>query len=510
MNKLDNNILNSTPLLSRKRAFVPETLSKFDSPHKKQKLESEKLQINELAQVVSLKTLSQQKLNEIFNDAEKDYKDLKQLYQKSDDLKFISKSDSNVTLSKPLLRKIIQISHLLLNETPQGTFKRFKLTNEEGIELEFGVQKDEFSRLRIIQFLDKSNSFLGAGSFGTVHKIMHISEACFAALKVSLDLPDLEKKIKRSVLIEKEFRKLILFNNQRNQGLQPPAMDFISFSPEQSGFISKLFNKSSLDTGINDLHLEVLTQQELLKLCITLINGLDSLHSNNIIHGDIKPANCFLNIINDGNSKIIELVLGDLGGATEKKLLVKTKDPIGTQNTNGFFTLGDRIHLDKTKAKQRMSKEKTKYSNKLFELNEKRDVFALAATLWYMITKQTPYEKEVNGRYPITDQLKNKDIVINSIGSSAAEVLIQALNENPKERPNIKNISNIFISEYNKNALDKPFIEFKTPEPQLKTLTITNPISPSKTKTLSQNSPSPVKPIIARRRIGRPILFNLN
>ncbi len=55
---------------------------------------------------------------------------------------------------------------------------------------------------------------------------------------------------------------------------------------------------------------ERVTVTVLLKFLIKICNGLDALHSQGIVHGDIKPANVFITSRNE--VKIIDLVLGIL------------------------------------------------------------------------------------------------------------------------------------------------------------------------------------------------------
>lgn len=148
---------------------------------------------------------------------------------------------------------------------------------------------------------------LGQGTFGKVFAIDFIARSIInsingLAIKESTD----DKKSKRS--IQNEYQMLSRLYQEKNVvGLQSPPI-LVKNSTGQVAYITKKF-KASFD---RPLLIPQLTVSDLQNMGCTLLRGLSFLHSHGVVHGDIKPANIFLEIDENGENRS---GFADFGGA---------------------------------------------------------------------------------------------------------------------------------------------------------------------------------------------------
>ena len=350
------------------------------------------------------------------------------LFSKVDNLFNSSISLTNKTLMKVIYKSNIVFSKIY-NLDPNAVHE-FNITHQNE-NWKIGAFRNEEGKLTIFKFegteISKENpNFLGEGNYGIVQRISDFSNAQFLALKTAKSN---ERKKINSIITEVRMLK-----QNSGLGLQRGVNGLLTFKDGILGCTTQFYNKRSLFNGIDEL-LESITSVELLQLIIILLSAIKTLHSEEIIHGDIKPANCLLSILELNNKLFYELVLGDLGGAVLKKKLLKSSCFIGTPHTGGYFTLTDIKTL-----------KRTHQNNKIewIEFCKKRDLFAITQTIWFMLTKAKPYQTKefqfMDGKTKTiasTEVLYNIDVVEGKIGENATRILIRALDEDPSERPSI-------------------------------------------------------------------------
>ncbi|KAK6491040.1 proto-oncogene serine/threonine-protein kinase mos [Huso huso] len=158
------------------------------------------------------------------------------------------------------------------------------------------------------------------------------------------------------------------------------------------------------------------------KHSLDIVNGLAFLHSNNIAHLDLKPANVL--VTEDGVCKI-----GDFGCSQK---LVKYKDLLSTD---------PRIcHVGGT------------YTHRAPELLKgeiatlKADIYSFGITLWQLLTRDQPYTGDrqhvlyvvvaYNLRPVVTKNVFNETV----LGQTCKSVLDGCWNADPLERPSAKHL----------------------------------------------------------------------
>lgn len=381
------------------------------------------------------------KLEQVKND----YADITANYQISDDEILLSKVDnlfnSSISLTNKTLMKVIYKSNLILSKIHNldpNAVHEFNITHQNE-SWKIGAFRNREGKLTVFKYegtetAKENPNFLGEGSNGIVQKISDFSNAQFIALKTAKSSD--RKKI-NSIKTEVKILSLV---KSSGSGLQRGINGPLIFQDGILGCTTQFYNKLSLSNSINELH-ESISPTELLQLIIDLFDGLKTLHSKGIIHGDIKPANCLLNITSRNDKLFYDVVLGDLGGAVLIRKLLKSTSYMGTAHTGGYFTLTDVIKL---KIAHQNNKEEW------IEFCKKRDIFALAQTIWFMLTKEKPFQTkesqfvgEKTKRVASTEVLYNIEAVENIIGEIATKVLIRALDEDPSNRPSIDEILDI-------------------------------------------------------------------
>lgn len=341
--------------------------------------------------------------------------------------------DHELTLQ--LLMKIVRKSNLQLNvhvDVGVEVFSRSLL--ERGWHILTERNKEGF--LQIIRWSgeihipDTAPNFLGQGGFGRVQKVINLSNAQIEVLKVSCPQNIHERLLAKHDMYN-EYRKLKkLHEVSEGIGIQrnPSGLFHIDhYGTVELGLLQPLYNRNNLFDVIHHYNPPPRIR---LELALDLLIGLQAVHRAGMIHGDIKPKNCFAHEDENG---ICYVQLADFGGARYigQELEMSMDNLLGTSYTEEYFTSSDVKEL-KTML----------YHGNYFgwaDVHLKRDIYAMAKTIWFLLISEDPY-------YFFSRTPWNHHKIASTYSFEVAEVLSAALSENPHERPKIEEIIDVLAN----------------------------------------------------------------
>ncbi len=399
----------------------------------------------------------QDKYGSIIDQAKFDYETIRSLYKNVSGL-LISKKNPNdppaYDLSKYLLMKIIKKANVTLVQS--NVLTCVSIFNIKKIpSVTFGCLRKDTGLIIFDLFNLKSSSgdinFLGSGTSTTVQKIYIFSLARFAALKISLSNPgneDIFRTDKRLQQIHLGNSKNICIESRPLLKIKFSINDMIKGLVYRDALITELCAGGDLCTAIENWLIPLNVNPALLiRLGIELIKAVAFLHGLWIIHGDIKPGNCLLTFRLQGGEKVPEkILLSDLGGSKRagEDMMMNSDMPFCTTFTYLYFTKFDWEQAQALIVAYLTEKDaelKEKLSESWILINVKRDIFALAATLWVLFYGVEPF-KLGSAYYPETDYLHLP--TNDHMGNEIRDILIAALDENSWQRPSLFEILAVF------------------------------------------------------------------
>lgn len=312
----------------------------------------------------------------------------------------------------------------------------------------------------------KDPAHLGAGTFGVAQKVLDFTSGEILAIKIAFPKKGSRETKERAYTDIRRENEVItdLNDGYQGRGLQKNyyyVFDFMTEIDGRSfqlvGVLGPLYNIGDLEAlcklsaeespGVNDLK----------DMLLQLFEGGQRIHDKGYIHGDIKGDNIFFNrnliAREDGWGGHIS----DFGGAKKIQDLINSvteENPFGSNFSPGNFTFVD---IEKSKEafdnmKESKAEDKEANEKRWIELQQKRDVFALASAAWYLLSGDHPYkctEKVSVGTYqvilPMTwegEGLYEKDVnsMRNRFGNEITDTLIKALEQDPDERPSFDEV----------------------------------------------------------------------
>ncbi|GMH61864.1 hypothetical protein TL16_g03348 [Triparma laevis f. inornata] len=254
---------------------------------------------------------------------------------------------------------------------------------------------------------------LGEGSFGKVYLMRAKKERTLVCVKV-IKLKNIPRKEREAC--KKEVDLLRRLNHPNICGYRD---SFMSRNRDSLCIVMEFCDGGDLSDIIKKARNQLFTESRILHYFVQMSLGLHYMHSNRILHRDLKTQNIFLL----GNGR---LVLGDLGIC---KVLEGTSDFAKTCIGTPYY----------------MSPEI--FKNKPY--SHKADIWALGCVLYEMVTLKHAFDgssinqlasKIIKGRFP----------PISSRYSAHLKDLITAmLQTNPNKRPSIERILKLpFISRH--------------------------------------------------------------
>ena len=256
---------------------------------------------------------------------------------------------------------------------------------------------------------------IGVGGMGEVYKVYHPETARIFALKRVINIYD-DQFAKRFI------REIDLLSNV----LHKNVLRFIETDVDDSDhpfLITEYVPNGSFDELIK-LQGGKLSINEALPITLELLDGLDFLHKQSIIHRDIKPKNILLRQNNNAKQANCHYVpkLADFGIAFA-------------------YSMVDEMRM--TQSNQRMGTLKFASPEQLIDarnVTESADIYSVSATLYYALTGSYCFNFTREGRDidPLFVVLESQPISIiqrdNTIPQPLAEVIDKGISKEPSER----------------------------------------------------------------------------
>ncbi len=207
---------------------------------------------------------------------------------------------------------------------------------------------------------------LGKGACGKVLTVQELSMGRLSVAKVAYD-SDLHEDIKNeSIILNK------IFTDSNPVGIQQKPYSLFNFKDiNYRGYIAPKYD-CSLSSVIRRLK-----PDEKIESVRQLLKGLQELENQQIIHGDIKEANCLFRRKSDSS---IECVIADFGGAVDLSKKVKWPD------TGTPFYESDEDHIAYRSLRRKLRSEKTtdarnEINTCLKNLLLRKDIYAMGIVL---------------------------------------------------------------------------------------------------------------------------------
>lgn len=207
---------------------------------------------------------------------------------------------------------------------------------------------------------------IGSGSFGTVYKSVHVRLKKLVALKMFNSLEDFGQEFSGRFLREMELLKKL----DHSSIIRLYDTGNLQIDGENRSYIALEYFQG---VNLND-HLKVngaLPWQKVLKILMQIADALDYMHSQGILHRDLKPDNIMYNDIT-GKAKIIDLGLGKCVLDQERETLCITQ-PNSSMGTPNFMPI------------EQWGSAK--------EVDERADIYSLGATAYNLLSNTLPYGK---------------------------------------------------------------------------------------------------------------------
>src|SRR5215468_3189855 len=245
---------------------------------------------------------------------------------------------------------------------------------------------------------------LGRGGMGEVYEAEHLESGRWIALKVL-----------RSRLEDRDERARFLREGQLAASISHPHTVYIFGSEEIAGtpvITMELLPGGTLKDRVRaDGPLPI---PEAVSAILDVIGGLDAAQSAGILHRDIKPSNCFVD--QDGAVKVGDFGLSISTLARDVRGVLAT-DSGGFQGTPQFAP-----------AEQLRGEP----------LDVRADIYAVGATLYYLLTGQPPFEardlRDLVARVTSEPVPSPRDLRP-AIAPGLSALVVRCLSKLPSDRP---------------------------------------------------------------------------
>ncbi|TRY50136.1 Serine/Threonine protein kinase [Cryptosporidium tyzzeri] len=257
---------------------------------------------------------------------------------------------------------------------------------------------------------------IGEGGYGKVYKAIWTTRGITVAVKAF-------RKRDKHALAREFYSELSIISRIRH----PNVTLFLGvvMSPLYC-LVTELVPNGSLFDLLHTKNL-YLTSTQLLKISRDICCGMAYLHENGVLHCDLKSSNILLS----GNFNV---KIGDFGLSTLMESPLETRKMLGCIGTHHWM------------APEILRGEGfTKYA----------DVYSFGIILWEMITKKIPHEDLNINHIVASVGYGHKELIIpENIPSTIKTVIKKTWSRNVRNRPNFKQLTNIFDQLYQSSILD--------------------------------------------------------
>ncbi|CAD8111539.1 unnamed protein product [Paramecium sonneborni] len=251
------------------------------------------------------------------------------------------------------------------------------------------LQKKDYHFIKII----------GKGAFANVYLAENKKKELFAIKVISIDLEESKESEKQLQYFEQEIH---IYKNTQNENLVSLIEEF-----RENHTIYCVFEYCSKGDLNNFLKNCTLNESEIKSIFIEILKGIKYLHSNRIVHRDLKIDNI---LITENNV----VKIADFGFAK-------------------YFTQGDILTsycgTPATMAPEVLNQEKYDY---------KCDIWSLGVILYYMIYRKYHWNTKIKSLQDLQKELQNFKIIFDdnrfNLSQSGKDLLFRMLESNQQKR----------------------------------------------------------------------------
>jgi serine/threonine-protein kinase len=257
----------------------------------------------------------------------------------------------------------------------------------------------------------KSECFIGKGSFGSVYKVE--KNGRFFAMKIF-----------QAELLQTEYKDRLDREIKAIQKISHPNVvklyDFGKFKDNEFEYfyiVMDLVEGKTLSEYIGSID-----ESKCVEIMGSVMDTIDSIHSQGVIHRDLKPANVMID--QKGNPIILDFGLAKL---IDYSSITQTGERVGTFSYMSPEQVTDSKNID-----------------------NRSDYFAIGVIFYQLLTGQLPYDAtnlpalidQIKNQYP-----KNPSELNSSISNPVENVILKLLEKNPYQRfQSVKDIKNALKS----------------------------------------------------------------
>ncbi len=176
---------------------------------------------------------------------------------------------------------------------------------------------------------DIETSKIGSGRLGTVYKAYDLQEYRFVALKIA----EVKDTKDGTISLANEIRKVSHLPEHLNIAKYEEVFTFPQATGTFDFAIMPYFQTGNLQTLISHFSL---TENEKETLALQILDGLEFLHSQNIVHGNLKPTNVLLEINNSDLGSKYTVKIADFG-------MIKTSDTANSNDEDILYSSPEKL-----------------------------------------------------------------------------------------------------------------------------------------------------------------------